>query len=334
LPLAKIPLFHPALKEVLLYAVDWATKKKFHILDMHRDKLKEIDSGVESMLKFIGGLKPKSKLFLEEGGGDSLKLVAFKEGHQVFTIPGIRTKEYREELGLEKSDETDAVIIGRLARQKPDFFYEFRKLDQLTAGIAVLFKERSETEKTMVRAKNQLFALEQRLRFMDLDQYGEKAVSRKEAVIEALEKSFNLQTKILGKQIEQHPLWIGYLKDVKGVGPIVAVGLVAGIKRAGRFPNNYSLRHYAGMIPRKNGYAFNHQLKRTLYFFADGIVKNRTPVWRELYDNMKEYYRKKHTDWRKGKVDAFARKFVETRFLDEVYEKMKRLESSDVGKMP
>ena len=134
----------------------------------------------------------------------------------------------------------------------------------------------------------------------------------------------------MDKLIQKHPIWENYLKNEKGVGAVVAGGLIAGIKRASKYDSKYSLRHYAGMIEKKGNQGFNHQLKRTLYFFIEGIIKSRTPKWRELYDNMKIYYAEKHPDWKKGKINNYAKKFVQTKFLDGLYKKMLEVENATI----
>lgn len=317
-----------------MYSVDWAVKKKLIVYNLKTKKLKELGNDIESMMKFAGSLKSGDSLYLEEGGADSLKLCAFRQGCSVFTIPGKDVKDYRDELSIEKSDKADAVIIGELAKLRPDGWYQFREEDTLTSEIAVLFKERLETEKTMVRAKNQYIALEKRTQFMKIDK---GVLDRKKKVIKALDELFTVQTRGLEKRIKPHPLTAELIK-IKGVSTVVIAGLIAGIKRIGRFESKGSLRHYAGMIPRdtKENYPdpkklakahrYVRPLKRALYFFMDAVIKQRTPEWRELYDEMKKYYAGKHMDWRKGKVDAHAKKFVERKFLDFVYDTWKGLE--------
>lgn len=311
-----------------MYAIDWAVKKKLRVYDVQKDKLKSIPSTLEAFAKFLRG-KDKTRFNFEEGGGDTYKLQARRAGHEVFTIPGKQIKNYRDELGLAKSDDADALIIGRFAQHYPERFYQFQELDEITARIAILFKERLDTEQTLVRTKNRLFALKLRLELINLDGHKEKVIKRKENVIKALEQEFNDQTRLLFREVKKHPL-NSYFKEIKGVGPVTAAGLIATIKRASRFDDRYSLRHYAGMVKKKGDQNFNHPLKRALYFFCTAIIKHRTPFWRELYDNMKIYYKEKHPDWRKGHVNNYAMKSVETKFLDSVYKKMKEIEEKGV----
>ena len=73
------------------------------------------------------------------------------------------------------------------------------------------------------------------------------------------------------------------------------------------------------MIPKKNNPSYSRQLKQALYNFVEGIIKNRTQPWRKLYDDMKMYYKEKHPDWIPGKLDAYAKKFVQTKFLYQMW---------------
>lgn len=315
---------------MLNYAVDWATKKDLAITKDGK-KIKFISATIEGFSKFLNSLDgSKYQFYFEEGGGDSFKLLADRNSHKVFTTLGKNTDERREKLGIEKTDENDVKIIFDMAKDNPELFREFALLDIITAKICVLFKIRKDTEENLVRAKNRLFALNKRLELLDLGKTKDKLLEKEKNTIDKLNEQFILQTKALEKLVSQHPIWEIYLKDEKGIGAVVAGGLIAGIKRASKFDDKYSLRHYAGMITKKGDQTFNHQLKRTLYFFIESIIKARTPKWRELYDNMKLYYANKHSDWKKGKVDNYAKKFVETKFLDELYKKMVEVENATV----
>jgi len=127
--------------------------------------------------------------------------------------------------------------------------------------------------------------------------------------------------------VKKSPLWINYLKDIKGVGPVTAAGIIGSVRRFSRFPNKYSIRHFAGMITKKDNSSYNRYLKSALYNFIEGIIKRRTQPWRELYDKMKVYYKEKHLDWKPGKVNAYAKKAVQTKFLDWVWNKGVQIEN-------
>lgn len=316
-----------------MYFVKWAIKKKLRIFDLENGKSKTMTSSVEEFSKFLDKIKKKNFFYFEEGGGDSFKLLARRRDHRVFTMPGVRTKECREDLKLPKTDENDAFAMKLLVKEYPEDFYEFKELDETTARISIIFKERADTEKVMVATKLRLFALKNRLELISLDGYEKEAMEKKEVIIQALQEDFELQTRLLKVEVGEHPIWEDYLKEIKGVGPAIAGGLIAGIKRASRFDDKYALRHYAGMVTKNDeqktkaeNQQFNHQLKRALFHFSEEIIKQNTPIWRKLYDDMKVYYGGKHPDWKKGKINNYAKKFVQTKFLDELYKEMKMVE--------
>jgi len=293
-----------------MYFVKWAIKKEIKIFNLEKEKSKIMTPSVGEFSKFLDKIEGENSFYFEEGGGDSFKLLARRKGHQVFTLPGIRTKECREGLKLPKTGENDAHAMKLLIKETPGDFYEFKELDETTARISIIFKERADTEKIMVATKLRLFALKNRLELVNLDGYEKEAVEKKEAVIQALQEDFELQTKLLRIEVRKHPVWKDYLKGIKGVGPAVAGGLIAGIKRASRFTDKYALRHYAGMVTKKGNQKFNHQLKRALFHFSEEIIRQNTPIWRKLYDDMKIYYAEKHPDWKKGKVNNYAKKMM------------------------
>lgn len=309
-----------------MYFVKWAIKKELKIFDLEDGRSKTMTPSIMEFSKFLDKIKKENSFYFEEGGGDSFKLLARRKGHQVFTLPGIRTKECREDLKLPKTDENDAVAMKLLIKEYPEDFYEFKELDETTARVAIIFKERSDNEKVKVATKLRLFALKNRLELINLNGYEKEIVEKKEAVIEALEEDFELQTKLLEAEVRRHPIWNDYLKGIKGVGPAIAGGLITGIKRASRFDDKYALRQYAGMVTKKGNQKFNHQLKKALFYFSEEIIRQNTPIWRKLYDDMKIYYGDKHPDWKKGKINNYAKKFIQTKFLSELYEEMKMVE--------
>ncbi len=321
-----------------MYALDWAVKKELTIYNINKDKLSSVDSSIPEFEKFLNKIKEPSSFYLEEGGGDSFKLLAIREGHQVFTIPGIKVKEERDSLNIPKSDGGDAKTIGLLAKTSSEIFYKFQESDKLVLRICIFFKLRKDAEETLVRQKNRFFAYNKTSELLNLNGFYEKIKKEKEETIRSLQKEFDLYSKLLKKEVLKYPLWDSFFKDIKGVGEAVAGGIIARVKRASRFKNRGNLRHYAGMIEKKGNQKFDHALKRALYFFSDGIIKHRDPKWRELYDNMKVFYREKHPEpivvkgkkhYNDGHIDNLARKFVQTKFLDKVYEEMIKLENGE-----
>lgn len=310
-----------------MYSIDWSVKKKFQIYNTNIKELKSISPTREAFDKFFNGLTDKQCFYTEEGGGDTFKLLALNHGHQVFTAPGKKVKDFRERLEVQKTDESDAIIIGILAKEQSQEFYEYQEDDKLTLKICLLYQEYTKLVKDSTRKKNQLFAFKNRMELLTSEKVVKKMIKKREDTIKALGKEISAMHSQLLKQVEKHPWWINYLKGIKGVGPVTAGGIIGSIRRFSRFSSKYSLRHFAGMITKKDNHSYNRYLKQALYNFIDQIIRNKTQPWRKLYDDMKVYYEEKHSDWRPGKIDAYAKKFVQTKFLYQMWARRNKVEN-------
>lgn len=340
-----------------VFSFDWAIKKKLARYDSITNKVKEIANTIEAFEKFLAKLKTPAMMLFEHGGGDTYKIMAYRAGHTVAQVPGKRIKDYRDANNLAKSDAVDAKAIydyfikegggvaltvskrirismppadakngggtrcrvsARIVGELPAPFSIFTEQDAEVAEIKILYREHESIKVSMVREKNKLraFALKFEIARVAGDAVGK---IKKEAKIEiaSKEKRLTLLKKELAKKVEPFPVWAHY-KDVKGIGPTIVAGLVGEL--GGRtFDGRAGLKHYAGMMPRADDNNYNRYIKATLFQFAGCIIKARTPKWRPLYDDIKKYYAKKHKDWRPAKVDAHAKKFIETKFLEEFY---------------
>lgn len=339
-----------------IYAIDWATKKDLTVYD--GKKVKSISNTIEEFDKFIDKLggsatnivtkssiskQPPSILLFEEGGADMQKLKAYRAGHKVLTIPGKKIRDYRVSLGEEKSDEKDAELIYKYFMKEsggsakslmsknakislpPSPFRLFQELDADIAEVKILFREHEDSKQNMVREKNKLFAFSNKYKLANVaSNQGEKIILSKKASIKEKEKQLGIIKLILKDKVKKFPIWKKYLKDIKGIGPVIASGLIGEIGNK-TFDSKESIKHYSGIMPRAEGYSFNRKLKAILFQFIEGVIKFKTPKWREMYDSIKAYYTDKHEDWSKGKCNDFAKKFVESKFIVEYWKKQKEI---------
>ena len=330
-----------------IFSFDWATKKALTVFDSQAKKVKSIPNQIEEFEKFLEKIKESTIMLFEFGGGDTFKIMAFRTGHTILQVPGKKIKDYRDSKGIEKSDEADAKLIydfyidnggsaeGKVSKKitlyLPSSFSIFTEQDAGIAEIKILYREHENIKTSMVREKNKLFAFNLQFKIARVanDRIA-KIKEQKETSIKAKEIELSTLKKIIEKKVEKFQVWQHY-KDVKGIGTTIIAGLIGEL--GGRqFENGGSLKHYAGMIPRNDHHAYNRYVKVTLFQFAECIIKHRTPIWRELYDNMKIYYAEKHEDWRPGKVDAYAKKFIETKFLLEFFGRLRSSVASGKSK--
>jgi len=264
-----------------MFSIDWAVKKKFQIYNVAKKKLKSISPTREAYDKFFDKLKDTHSFYIEEGGGDTFKLLALHHGHKVLTTPGKKVHDLREKLELPKTDEGDVVIIGILAVEQPQVFYEYQEDDKLVMKIHLLYHEYAKVVQDCTRKKNQLFAFKNRLELLASKKEVKKIVKKREDTIKAIEKEKIALSRQLTKLLAEHPLWVNLLKDIKGVATVTSAGIIGSVRRFSRFPNKYALRKFAGMIQKKDNAEYNRHLKQALYNFIEGIIKKRTPTLAE-----------------------------------------------------
>lgn len=343
---------------------DWATKKALIFYDSQKEKTKQIPNSIEEFKKFLESLgKEKTIMLFEFGGGDTFKIMAFRAGHTVLQVPGKKIKNYRDSKGLIKDDIVDAKTIydfyvenggdvnelmrksimallsstknkeerGAMVRVNKNFnctlpssFYPFQEQNADIAALKIVFRKHEDLKKDMVREKNKLFAFKQTFKIANVaDKEIEKTIFQLEASILGKEKAIEGIKKVLEKKITKFNVWNKSYKDMKGAGATIISGLIGEL--GGRdFDDDESLKHYCGMVAKKDFNDYNRYVKVILYQFIDQIIRQRTPEWRELYDNMKVYYAKKHPDWSKGKVDNYAKKFIETKLVVDFWGKWRR----------
>lgn len=316
------------------YSVDWANKKKYQIYDIKTNSYKSIAPIQDAFIEFFDNLSGNHSFYLEWGGGDIFKLLALRYGHKVFCVPGKKIKEYREGLGkkrnkeIKKTDENDARLIRRYAKKHPEEFYEFKEDDKRTLIISILSKELNKNTEDSIRKQNQLIAFERTLELTISEKSKiKKMLEQKKKVIEEIKTDIKMQKRELQRALKNHPLWVGYLKEVSGIGEVAAGKIIGSIKRFSRFSNKYSLRHFAGMITKKDNHIYNRQLKQALYMFTEQVIKQKIRPWRQVYDSRKKDYAKKHPDWSKGKINAYTKKFVQTYFLNDLWNEGKMIEN-------
>ncbi len=147
--------------------------------------------------------------------------------------------------------------------------------------------------------------------------------------------------KNLEVELEKVPIWMHFLRNIKGMGPVTGGAIVACIGIITRFATISSLRKYSGWFPVDGKAArltsgencrFSTRLKQILYHFVDCIIKAKDPVYYPMYVRFKEEIYNKHPEYRdrkatKGKriegipkhVDLMARRKTIQMFLSDIF---------------
>ena len=169
---------------------------------------------------------------------------------------------------------------------------------------------------------------------------GEIKVPREIADLVWYHNSLLETEKELAKRLDgwskHHPIRIHFLSKVKGIGPILASGLIAWLTPISRFPNVSKLWAYCGLAPgqeRKKGkkLSYNPKLKTLMWKVWSQFVKCKS-FGRKLYLENKEYCKAKHPDWTKLHIHNWAGRKTVKIFLACLWTKWRQLEGLSVTK--
>ena len=141
----------------------------------------------------------------------------------------------------------------------------------------------------------------------------------------AMEKALS---KMMSQAIVDHPIWDYWLKDVRGVGPILATQLVGLIDDISKSPTISSLWKYAGQGVDQEGKAdrkkkgeklcYNFRLKVLMWNIGESFIKSNSP-YKKIYDKAKERYVRIHPDWTKDHIHKCSMRKMNKIFLSHVW---------------
>jgi len=144
--------------------------------------------------------------------------------------------------------------------------------------------------------------------------------------------------KQLAKRLDawskHHPIRIHFLNKVKGIGPILASGIIAWLSPISRFSNVSRLWAYCGLAPgqeRRKGKKLNYnpKLKTLLWKVWNQFIRCKC-FGRKLYLESKEYCKAKHPDWTKLHIHNWAGRRTVKIFLACLWMKWRQLEGQPV----
>jgi len=143
--------------------------------------------------------------------------------------------------------------------------------------------------------------------------------------------------KKLNNWSKDHPLRRKYLNRVKGIGGVLASGIIAWltepILKAVHVSQIWS---YCGLTPeslrkRNERLKYNPKLKVFCWKIGQSFIRFKC-FGRRLYDNFKEQVKQKHPDWSKLHVHNYARRKVVKLFIASVWEVWRKMNNLQVTK--
>lgn len=100
--------------------------------------------------------------------------------------------------------------------------------------------------------------------------------------------------KLMGEYLEQEDIWQYWLKSIKGISSVIGANLVKNFGYCETYDHVSSLWRHTGYDPEgakglRKGETihYNPKLKTFVWKIGDSFIKQRTPVYRQIYDNEK-----------------------------------------------
>jgi len=203
----------------------------------------------------------------------------FEKNVRIFRIHANLISDFRKSKGIEKTDEADARLIYEYYTLHPDDFKPYTG-EPVLKLLYVTFKE---VQKLRVSTSNRLWAMGED------DNNGH--------LFKDLQKIEKDVVKQMRNELVNYPIW-DWLQEIKGINVATASGLLAYIGEVKRFQMVSSLNSYAGLgvhnglaTKKRKGESMGHhpKLKSLLLgIIGDSFIKQRTPVYRGIYDSVKK----------------------------------------------
>ena len=191
--------------------------------------------------------------------------------------------------GMFYSSQLDRISAFNRIRQ-----IVFRKIEGLDLTQKQEKKDKKDYEKKYTDAQIIKYLNDNLSKFSDEDRaYIEKII----VLLEDMRKNENNYKKLMSLYIENEPIYENWLKDVKGISTLNTANLLQYFGYCENAKHPSSLWKFAGLhvvdghSPRKaKGEAldWNPKLRVLMFRIGDCFVKQRTPIYREIYDKEKE----------------------------------------------
>jgi len=224
---------------------------------------------------FIDEDSPDNEIYIESGCPKYAMTQLIDQGYRLFICQGADTAKLRKELKWEKSDENDAKLIQELFIQSPESFIEFEKPQQLMFKRNLIMSEYEAITKELVGIKNRKSAI--------VKEFGPNQTY--EETIKLFEGTKQKLLKQVRPLIKEE---MSRVSHIKGIGPALVARILA-VAHPNKFSSGSAYRTYCGFTKESRGTnKFNRLAKSLYYLMAQQTMIHKDPVYREMYDTVKE----------------------------------------------
>lgn len=329
-----------------MIAVDWSYTKDLTTFDGQKVRI-ETKEALLKRLEKESKARGKSTLIhnflvLEQGCPMSLLFYFVRYGVEVRLISNRATEDFRKENGLEKTDEADARIIYDLASngatlqpvsinskliQMHDVYHQYCRYQK--ARVAMHNMKKAHMRTYGDGGGDSIEDISSICTFQppDLSPY-DIAIgtleAREKTLLKKLEQIYKGSPlfEVTGGESNQDMLSEGTVQPpvIKGLGIRIWLGiLVTANPRDFKCLSAY-LR-FCGLTNEtfKETHKYNRHARMLYYMLAKGVLRNKDPKFRPIYDQCKADLAKNHPDYKKGHIHNAAMARVSTFLAKEIF---------------
>lgn len=247
------------------------------------------------------------------GSGDpfayALSRRAEEIGAKVVRIPPAKLKEMRTG---DKGD--DASLLADLAVSHPDLFYETGPRDRKLIMLRECLRARTDAMKARIGCEQRMRQHFIGMTFCNPEgRFPEGSVEKafenekaNSAILRALTDEENARSADLKRAVEALEVYQLLFVPIKGIGPRIAAGIIAGIGDIRRFPTDAKLKAFCGvhvlsdgrMARRRGGEVanWNAEVRQSLYLLGDQFNRRPDSDWGQLLREYKQRLRVAHPE--------------------------------------
>jgi hypothetical protein len=315
------------------------------------------------------GLKAGDQVAMIMGGsGDRLaySLARYAQrlggGTHIMRLPAYALKDRREAVSLTKDD--DAQVLAEMLLHRVGRFYETTPRDMENIKLKLSWLSLKDTMADRIACGQRVLQRRVGNVFLADDDAGYPEGSLEDDALKALTNSPNYQALVglesqaqaeLEALIEQHPVYVHILSKVTGIGPRLAVRIIANIGDIRRFETMARFKAYCGVHVKKGGkYAdvppersfprarrgdrsnWQRDVRQSAYLFGEQTVKRKKAYWGKALLVYKAWFREQHPEeikddkgksrYSNGHIHKMGLWRTRTKFFEWLYRQWWRLE--------
>ncbi len=282
-------------------------------LEHHIARDKKTDKPTRVPAEF-DGFKPGDTVAMTLGGsGGPFAFALSRRGEEIGArVMRITPADLKEMRVGDKSN--DAALLAHLIQSRPDLFCETGPRDRDLIMLRECLTARTDAMKARIGCEQRLRQHVIGMAFCNPEgRYPEGSVEKEfegrkanDVIFNALVEEEEERMRDLTRAVEALEVYRRLFEPIKGVGPRIAAGIIAGIADVRRFPTDAKLKAFCGvhvlpdgrMARRRGGEVanWNAEVRQSLYLLGDQFNYNPDSRWGQLLREYKAKLRVTHPE--------------------------------------